>query len=110
MVLISTVRFYWTCPQIGASGSGFIFLEPPIRLADSQFANRVLGQSSNLSGYKKSPKSLIYKGFGRCALASLAGFEPTAFRLGGERSILLSYRDLYEIELVTITFGFELIG
>ena len=43
-------------------------------------------------------------------LASLAGFEPTAFRLGAERSILLSYRDLYEIELVTITFGFELIG
>ena len=38
------------------------------------------------------------------------GVEPTTFRLGGERSILLSYRDLYEIELVTITFGFELIG
>ena len=34
----------------------------------------------------------------------------TTYRLGGERSILLSYRDLYEIELVTITFGFELIG
>ena len=34
----------------------------------------------------------------------------SCFRLGGERSILLSYRDLYEIELVTITFGFELIG
>ena len=34
----------------------------------------------------------------------------TNCRLGGERSILLSYRDLYEIELVTITFGFELIG
>ena len=40
----------------------------------------------------------------------MMGVEPTAFRLGGECSILLSYRDLYEIELVTITFGFELIG
>ena len=88
------LRISWL---IGASGSGFIFLEPPIRLADSQFANRVLGQSSNLSGYKKSPKSLIYKGFGRCTLASLARFERAAFRLGGERSILLSYRDIYTI-------------
>ena len=52
------LRISWL---IGANGSGFIFLEPSIRLADSQFANRVLGQSSNLSGYKKSPKSLIYK-------------------------------------------------
>ena len=73
------LRISWL---IGANGSGFIFLEPSIRLADSQFANRVLGQSSNLSGYKKSPKSLIYKGFGRCALASLARFERAAFRLG----------------------------
>ncbi len=26
-------------------------------------------------------------------MVSLARFEPTTFRLGGERSILLSYRD-----------------
>ena len=49
-------------------------------------------------------------GLQRYFLASLGRFELPAFRLGGERSILLSYRDLYEIELVTITFGFELIG
>ena len=28
-------------------------------------------------------------------MAFLAGVEPTAFRLGGERSIQLSYRDIY---------------
>ena len=36
-------------------------------------------------------------GLQRCFLASLGRFELPAFRLGGERSILLSYRDLYEI-------------
>ena len=44
----------------------------------------------------QSPKSLIYKGFGRCALASLARFERAAFRLGGECSIQLSYGDILE--------------
>ena len=73
------LRISWL---IGANGSGFIFLEPSIRLADSQFANRVLGQSSNLSGYKKSPKSLIYKGFGHCALASARWLEHPTYRLG----------------------------
>ena len=33
------------------------------------------------------------KGLQRCFLASLTRFERVAFRLGGERSILLSYRD-----------------
>ena len=55
-------------------------------------------------------KPLIYQGFSASNLVSLAGFGPTAFRLGGECSILLSYKDLYEIELGTITFGAELIG
>ena len=31
--------------------------------------------------------------FRQYVLASLTGVEPAAFRLGGERSILLSYRD-----------------
>ncbi len=34
---------------------------------------------------------------GAVFLASSAGFEPTAFRLGGGRSILLSYEDVYMI-------------
>ncbi len=43
--------------------------------------------------YKK-PESLGFKGFGLCCLASPARFERAAFRLGGERSILLSYGEI----------------
>ena len=50
-------------------------------------------------------------GLQRCFLASLGRFELPAFRLGGERSILLSYRDLFIIIPIfnkksTIKFGF----
>ncbi len=37
-------------------------------------------------------------------LASLGGFEPPAFRLGGERSILLSYRDNYLINAQILNY------
>ena len=35
-------------------------------------------------------------------MAFLAGVEPTAFRLGGERSILLSYRNICYIKFTYI--------
>ena len=40
---------------------------------------------------RKTPK---LRDFSRVNLASPAGFEPTTFRLGGGRSILLSYGDI----------------
>ena len=48
-------------------------------------------------------KPLKYQGFSgfvlfsRTVMASLPGFEPGAFRLGGGPSILLRYEDIYEI-------------
>ena len=42
---------------------------------------------------EKPPQTAIV----RSGMASPARFERAAFRLGGERSILLSYRDIYTI-------------
>ena len=41
---------------------------------------------------RKTPK---LRDFSRVNLASPAGFEPTTFRLGGGRSILLSYGSIF---------------
>ena len=45
----------------------------------------------------KKPKTLENKGFRRCSLASIRGFEPPTPRLGGVCSIQLSYMDVSDI-------------
>ena len=51
-----------------------------------------LAQLSEQSN-KRTPEKHLFSG----VLAHLRGFEPLAYRLGGGRSILLSYRCLYEV-------------
>ncbi len=50
---------------------------------------------------RKSPQNAYFTGF----LARLTGFEPVACRLGGDRSILLSYRRKYGFFNVSRPFG-----
>ena len=52
----------------------------------------------------KKLQTLKNKGFAAFLLVSPAGVEPTAFRLGGERSIQLSYEDLFTFVAIFRSF------
>ena len=64
--LITAVRFFRACQK-----SEF----------EVKFENIISSQQSHWNLLKK-PKTLENKGFRRCLLASLRGFEPPAYRLG----------------------------
>ena len=52
--------------------------------------------------YNRKGEDLIHRIF--TFLLSLPGFEPGAFRLGGEPSILLRYRDIFVLFLFYLSF------
>ena len=75
---------------------GFYHTNPQRRMARRNTADsHVLSVSVKLFGFKnKKAENLETSMFSAKFLASLRGFEPPAYRLGGGRSIQLSYSDI----------------